>query len=164
MILMGDYTTIPDPDVIQDLTIFNISSPITGYNVLSIMPPYTLDFTFDNTFDKVYYEYLIANDQIFIQFMNIIMNEYYGGNTYILISKGPSYDYINESLCKLIQVRYGIIVQYINDIEDYSMLRYDTDVSFSVFGMEALVQDKERYALLYAEMTGMGEEDLPEEV
>ena len=59
---------------------------------------------------------------------------------------------------KLIQVRYGIVIQYINDIEDYNELRQDSDISFSIFGMENLIQDKERYALLYTQRYGIPED------
>lgn len=151
MILMGNYMNIPNQEQVDDLVLYNLSSPIMGFQVVDLLPPYELEFTYDNTFDKIYYDYIINNDNKFMNLMAIIMNEYHNRNTYIIVSEGQGYDYINESLMKLIQVRYGIIVQYINDKSDYEMLRDDTDISFSIFGMESLMIDKERYALIYTE-------------
>lgn len=142
---------IPDQDQVEDICIYNLTSPIEGYPILDLVPPNDLTFTYDNTFDKIYYEFILNNDDKFMNLMTIIMNEYYNKNTYLIVSEGMGYDYINESLMKLIQVRYGIIVQYIGDKSDYEMIRNDTDISFSIFGMDSLMQDKERFALLYAE-------------
>ena len=155
MILMGTYQNLPPEFAVDELIIYNFTSPLMGFPQINLLPPPQLEYTFDNTFDIEYYNYLINCDDAFMQLMLLIMAEYHNKNVYLLVSEGNGYDYINDSLMKLIQVRYGIVVQYINDIEDYNELRQDSDISFSVFGMENLIQDKERYALLYTQKYGI---------
>ena len=155
MILMGTYQNLPPEFAVDELIIYNFTSPLMGFPQINLLPPPQLEYTFDNTFDIEYYNYLINCDDAFMQLMLLIMAEYHNKNVYLLVSEGNGYDYINDSLMKLIQVRYGIVVQYINDIEDYDELRQDSDISFSVFGMENLIQDKERYALLYTQKYGI---------
>lgn len=152
---MGTYQNLPPEFAVDELIIYNFTSPLMGFPQINLLPPPQLEYTFDNTFDIEYYNYLINCDDAFMQLMLLIMAEYHNKNVYLLVSEGNGYDYINDSLMKLIQVRYGIVVQYINDIEDYNELRQDSDISFSVFGMENLIQDKERYALLYTQKYGI---------
>lgn len=158
MILMGTYQNLPPEFAVDDLIIYNFTSPLMGFPSINLLPPPNLQYTFDNTFDKMYYDYMINCDDAFMELMRLIMGEYHNKNIYLLVSEGNGYDYINESLMKLIQVRYGIVIQYINDIEDYNELRQDSDISFSIFGMENLIQDKERYALLYTQRYGISED------
>lgn len=155
MILMGTYQNLPPEFSIDDLIIYNFTSPLMGFPNINLLPPPQLDYTFDNTFDQMYYDYMINCDGAFMELMKLIMAEYHNKNIYLIVSEGNGYDYINESLAKLIQVRYGIVIQYINDIEDYNELRWDSDVSFSIFGMDNLIGDKERYTSLYEQMYGI---------
>ena len=152
---MGTYQNLPPEFAVDELLIYNYTRPLMGFTQINLLQPPQLEYTFDNTFDIEYYNYLINCDDAFMQLMLLIMAEYHNKNVYLLVSEGNGYDYINDSLMKLIQVRYGIVVQYINDIEDYNELRQDSDISFSVFGMENLIQDKERYALLYTQKYGI---------
>ena len=39
-----------------------------------------------------------------------------------------------------------------------SVMEKDSDISFSILGMENLIQDKERYALLYTQRYGISED------
>ena len=116
MILMGTYQNLPPEFSIDDLIIYNFTSPLMGFPNINLLPPPQLDYTFDNTFDQMYYDYMINCDGAFMELMKLIMAEYHNKNIYLIVSEGNGYDYINESLAKLIQVRYGIVIQYINDM------------------------------------------------
>ena len=148
MIIMGNYKCIPNPDIIDIdyINILNLSSPINGFGRLNLMPPIELKFTFDNTFDRMYYDYVIQNDSAFIEFMSkLIFPTYNGKNVYIIVNEGEGYDYINESIMKMIQARYGIVVNYVNEIEDYETLKDDYTVSFNYYGIMNFIPDSERY-------------------
>lgn len=151
MIIMGNYKHIPNVDIIdiEYNNILNLSSPINGFDRLNLLPPIDLKFTFDNTFDRMYYEYVINDNNAFIEFMSkIILPVYSGKNVYIIVNEGYGYDYINESIMKMIQARYGVVVNYINDIEDYFYIKDDYTVSFNSYGMINFIQDSEKYRQL----------------
>lgn len=128
-------------------TVFNLSSPVEGVPRLELLPPFQ---SYDiKQFDIEYYNYIINNDGVFYEFMSkIIMNLYFGINVIILIGKGEVYEFISESLQKLIQQRYGINSYVINDIEDYEMLNIDK-TQFSLQGLYNLDKDKERFIELF---------------
>ena len=65
-----------------------------------------------------------------------------GEDIYICISNGNVLDFLNESLAKFIQQRYGYNYQMINDISD---IDYYDDSSFSVPGLYKYDIDQERY-------------------
>ena len=65
-----------------------------------------------------------------------------GEDIYICISNGNVLDFLNESLAKFIQQRYGYNYQMINDISD---IDYYDDSSFSVPGLYNYDIDQERY-------------------
>lgn len=147
MILMGNYKCIPNGEIAINLeNIINLSSPIMGYNKVDIMPPFELKFTFDNQFDIAYYNFILQNDGPFFEFISKIINqEYMNMNVYIIVSEGQGYDYINEALIKMIQVRYGVIVRYITERIDYNELVDDTERSFNILGISNLDTDLERF-------------------
>lgn len=145
MIIMGNYRNIPNGEFTIH-SIVKLSGPIDGYTILDIMPPFELKFTFDNQFDRAYYDYIIQNDNVFFEFMSKLINpEYMNMNVYVIVNEGEGYDYINEALMKMIQVRYGIIVRYINERSDYYELVDDTDRSFNVLGIPNLDADLDRF-------------------
>lgn len=147
MILMGNYRNVPNGEIpILIDNIVNLSSPIMGFNRVEIMPPFELKFTFDNQFDMGYYDFIMQNDGPFFEFFSKIINqEYMNNNVYIIVSEGEGYDYINEALVKMIQVRYGVIVRYINEREDYYELVDDTERSFNILGIPNLDADLEKF-------------------
>lgn len=154
MIIMGNYLCIPQGEIdVDPENIVNLSSPIMGYNRLDIMPPLELKFTFDNQFDQEYYNYLIMNDGVFFELMNkVIIKEYMNENVYIIVSEGEGYDYINESLMKMINARYGFVIRYINDRSDYLYLNDNTELSFNIYGVANLDEDLERFRMIVSQI------------
>lgn len=126
--------------------IFNISSLKEGYRRLNILPLNYVSYVDEKQFDMDYANFLLNNDSMFVEFFTIINELYLGNNVILLVTFDPGFDYITESLTKLIQQRYGYNTHYINSIEDLYDIEDSTEFSFG--GLYNLDIDKERYILL----------------
>lgn len=143
MLLYGDINNIQ-----YDCEIYNFCSLIEGYKDAKLMPPNSLGAISEYDFDIKYMHYILDNDYIFMNFMSIIIDLYYGKNVYLIISeKNDEWcSMITESLLKLIQQRYGIVAAKIDSFED---IFYVKDSTFNpYYGLANLDMDKERYTYL----------------
>lgn len=141
MLLVGEYKNIHYIDN-RNLVVFNYSSLNEGYQKLNLMPPFDVDFMDFKTFDLKYADWIINNDEPFIRFFQIISALHQGLHVYIAINKSPVLDILNESICKLIQQRYGYNYQPINDPTD---VNYNDDSDFSIEGLFNFDNDNIRF-------------------
>lgn len=131
-------------------SILNLSSLNERFPRVAIMPPPNTILSDEYSFDKVYFDYIMNNDYIFLEFMKIIMPLYYGYDVYIEVTQGGNFDYITESLIRIIQQRYGYNSYIVNDPEDILMIGTEVvpEGEFSIQGLAMLDADKERYSYM----------------
>lgn len=131
-----------------DCEVYNFCGLVEGFRDANLMPPNSLGAISEYEFDIRYMHYILDNDYVFMNFMSIIMDLYYGKNVYLIISdiNNDWCSMITESLLKLIQQRYGIVAAEINSFED---IFYVEDSTFNpYYGLANLDMDKERYTYL----------------
>lgn len=134
------YNTIP----------MNLSSLNEDFPRVALMPPRDIHFANGEIFDADYANYIFNNDYVFLEFMKIIMNLYFGNNVCLLVSQNEVFDKVTESLLKIIQERYGYNGVIINEPDDIIPLcspAYE-DGEFSIQGLAMLDIDKERYSYI----------------
>ena len=123
--------------------------------MVNLIPPVKVsDYRDEKEFDIMYANYIINNDNAFIDLMKIIYDEYDSGNIdpiCILVERDEIRDCLTESLIKFIQQRYGINSYLINTVEDRE---YREPSSFDITGLYNLDQDKERFVLLTTAIEG----------
>lgn len=144
MLLYGDCRNIQD-----NCCVYNFCALVEGFQDAGLMPPNSLGALSEYDFDIKYMNYIFNNDMIFMNFMRIILDLYYGNNVYLIISNinDDWCSMITESLMKLIQQRYGINAVEIDSMED---LFYAEDSGFNPYwGVANLDVDKSRYTYLY---------------
>lgn len=131
--------------------IYNFNS-LKEYGIpMNLFPPNNLGAISEYDFDCKYANYIMTNDIIFMNLMNLIMDLYLGLNIFILVQydDGSFFDNNNsawntmliESFFKFIQQRYGINATWINSPEDIASAN---ETSFSDYGLINLDEDKER--------------------
>lgn len=138
--------------------VYNFSSTSNMGVRLNIIPPYTMDVFDERMFDVSYANYLLNDNNAFINYMQMIYNNYLGYNIFIIvgIDSFGGRERITESLMKFIQQRYDIIPRYVQslaDIPDY----YEEDI-IHLNGLFNLDMDKERYIYLTVSMEQLEEE------
>ncbi len=144
MLLVGDVKCLPD--YLEKLTILNLSSLVEGFPRVHLVPSVNPQYNSDKEFDIAYANYIFSNDSLFMEFMKIIYPLYTGKDVFLLVSRNENtHDIITESLCKLIQQRYGYNYQLLNNKED---INYYDDSNFSITGLATLDIDKERMSYL----------------
>lgn len=147
MLLFGDtrclekYLSITKGSTI----VLNFSSITEKYPVLDILPKERFDIDDSQQFDIAFADYIMSNDYRFCQFFNIPLGLYYSYDVFVLISRNDFFDILNESLMKLIQQRYGYVINEINTEED---LDYLVEGSFSIQGLYNLDLDNKRHLSL----------------
>lgn len=130
--------------------IYNLCSPYDVGIRLHHLIPLTLNIE-DPNFDFIYADYILNNNDAFMEMMNLVLNVYYGTDAYVLADEDNSYKYESfESLLKFLQQRYGLIIPYVRTKED---LESAEEIPLNIYGVMNLDIDKERYY-----------ESLPEEV
>lgn len=147
MLLFGDTKCLKKYLYItkKEVMILNFSSISEQYPVLDILPKERFDIDDSQQFDISFANYILNNDYRFCQFFKIILALYYSYDVFILVSKNEFYDILNESLMKLIQQRYGWVVNEINTEED---LDYLVEGSFTIQGLYNLDLDNKRFLSL----------------
>lgn len=145
MLVFCDHRCI-NKEIVDACVVFNLSSLLEGFERVSILPPFKLD-RYDRDFDIMYAEYIIQNDNVFYEFMKVMMAIYYGLDVVVLIDRMEVHEYVNESLIKFIQQRYGIIANNINELSDWENVE---DCDFSLQGLFNMDQDKERFTTIHA--------------
>lgn len=131
-----------------DCEVYNFCGLVEGFRDANLMPPNSLGAISEYEFDIRYMHYILDNDYVFMNFMSIIMDLYYGKNVYLIISdiNNDWCSMITESLLKLIQQRYGIVAAEINSFEDIFSVKDSTFNPY--YGLANLDMDKERYTYL----------------
>lgn len=99
-------------------------------------------------FDISYHNYIINNDNAFVQFMNMVIPVFTDPDTMVqvLINKSNFRDVITESISKLIQQRYGYNVYQVNETEDFI---YTEESDFSIPGLFIMDKDVNRWQTLH---------------
>lgn len=145
MLIVGDYNSIPgyeNPGISENMLVFNFSGYDMKCRRLDVYPPSNMNFLDDKEYDINYANYILNNDNIFCNLFDIIYLLYEGVNIYILVTRTPNVDIINESLLKFIQQRYGYNYQLING--KYDINEYDYS-NFSLSGLVNFDNDRKRY-------------------
>lgn len=144
MLLVGDVRCLPDS--IEKFVVLNLSSLAEGFHRVHLVPFFPTTYNNDKEFDIAYANYIFSNDSVFMEFMKIIYPLYTGNDVFLLVSRNEdTHDIVTESLCKLIQQRYGYNYQLLNDKYD---IDYYDDSNFSISGIQTLDMDKERMTYL----------------
>lgn len=147
MLLVGDIRCMPES--IDKFVVFNLSSLAEGYERVHLVPSIKTNYNDDKQFDIDYANYIFSNDLPFMELMKIVYQLYCGLDVFLLVSRNEdTYDIITESLCKLIQQRYGYNYQLLNTRDD---IDYYDDSDFNIYGIQTFDMDKERYTYLIAQ-------------
>lgn len=130
--------------------IFNTTSYKMGFIELKcLMPPNSLGYLTDRDFDIAYANYILGNDNLFVQFFQIIYNLYIGKDVYIIVNNDDWAVNLDQSIFKLIQQRYGVNAVLVNSEEDYIFAKMTMDCDFNKgYGIYNLDIDKERFSYL----------------
>lgn len=145
MLLVGDVRCLPDYYA-EKLVILNLSSLVEGFPRVHLVPSISASYNNDKEFDIAYANYIFSNDPVFMEFMKIVYPLYDGLDVFLLVSRNENtHDIITESLCKLIQQRYGYNYQLLNNKDD---IDYYDDSNFSIYGIQTFDMDKERLTYL----------------
>lgn len=145
MLVICDYKNLPMQYITakDNSVVLNLSSLIEGFQKVRLAPSVQPQLNDEKNFDIAYAEYIFSSDEPFVELIKIMYPLYEGRDVYLLVSRGEdTYDIVTESLCKLIQQRYGYNYQILNSIDDLNI--YD-DSGFSVSGIQMMDADKERY-------------------
>lgn len=144
MLVVGDVRCLPDS--LDKFVILNLSSLAEGFQRVHLVPSVSASYNDDKQFDIDYANYIFSNDYAFMEFMKIMFPLYMGQDVFLLVSRNENtHDIITESLCKLIQQRYGYNYQLINTKDD---IDYYDDSNFNIYGIQTFDQDKERMTYL----------------
>lgn len=141
-------------DYVEANKVYNLTSMREGFENLQILiPPHMIGKTYDREFDIAYCQYIMMNDNVFVEFFRIIQNLYCGLNVYLMISDDEWSENLCQSLLKLIQQRYGYNGYQITVPDDYidAAMRDETDFDKS-YGTINLDQDKLRYEAIVKTM------------
>lgn len=153
MLMYGNGVVIKDILEMPDVRVYNFSSLREGFPRLNLMPPHNLGANSEYEFDVNYANYIFSNDIVFMNFMTIIIELYYGHSVFLLISEDEWSLLLIDSLMKLIQQRYGVNGVLVNTMEDLAFAKEDT---FQDYGIMNLDMDKERYTYLDQQYKMMG--------
>lgn len=148
MLFCGDHTLINHLN--PDTKIFNLNSPLEGYEQLKLVPYYQISFDTNDerSFDINYANYVLSNPSTFNELMKVMMILYEGLDVYILIYRdGDYFEMLAESLLKLIQQRYGYNYHMLGIPEDleHALSCDPNDDYFTTYGLFNLDNDKELY-------------------
>ena len=147
MFLYGTNAAVSIVDV-ERTAIYNITSLREDLPVLYIVPPKDLGYLSDYDFDVAYYNYVLNNDQIFLQFFQIVMNLYMGHDVLLVFSDDNWSENLAESILKMIQQRYGYNGAYIESMQDYIDASLTLEFKFEPYLLYNLDEDKKRFAYL----------------
>ena len=101
----------------------------------------------DYEFDLAYANYIMNNNNAFVEFFQVIYNLYIGKDVFIAVDNDLEWaENVLESLLKFIQERYGYTAIKIESEEDYDFARKNFICDFNPeFGIYNLDIDKERF-------------------
>lgn len=145
MLLYGTIRAVKH--IPTESVIFNYTGLSEDFPRIGLLPPRVLGASSEYDFDMKFYDYLINNDEIFMEFMKIILLLYEGKDVFLIISEDEWSTILIESLLKVIQQRYGINGAKIDTEED--MLYVEESDFDPGYGLLNLDQDKERYTYIF---------------
>ncbi len=147
MLIFGSAKLIEQLSV-EKFVILNFSSLVNNYEQLHLIPdPKTMPNT-EYEFDQAYANWIMSNDEQFIDLMKIVFPLFCGYNVFVVVnwyeySESPYLANINETLIKFIQDRYGYSASIINTEEDYlGQHRSSLESDFSIEGLANMDFDK----------------------
>lgn len=152
MLMYGPAQSIQYLD--RETIIYNINSLVEGLNRLQLMPPNNLGASNEYEFDYNYMMYIMSNDNVFIEFMKIMIPLYQNtSDVFLVIDDQELWCLeVTDSLTKLIQQRYGINGVLIESKEDY--LEAVDDYFNPEFGIQNMDEDSQRYQELFYKING----------
>lgn len=159
MLMVG---TIQHLFLTEKTVILNFCSLNESYPRLHLLPPnyvqniignpyiqnYQIAENSEYAFDVDYANWIMSNDDVFIDFMQIIYPLYEGKDVFLLVTDDPILDMYVQSLLKFIQQRYGYNGFYVTCTEDVFNA---VEQTVSDFGVINLIADKERLSFLAAQ-------------
>lgn len=145
-----------NPDIAQyfkkKTIIYNLSSLYSGYkdatclitnmNIINNTGIPTNNYVETVDFDIQYANAIMQDPLMFTTFMDIIQCDYIGYNALILVYREYYRDTVMESLCKLIQQRYGCNAWIVESLDDIETLR---ESFYTPTGIMQLNNDLNRY-------------------
>ena len=130
--------------------VVNFSSLYEGINdgLMCLIPPNNLGAISEYDFDVKYMNYILENDNIFVNFMGLVISIFNGADYFLVVDDSTDWSkMLIESLLKLLQQRYGLNGYYVKDIEDIGP---NMDTQFNTqYGLMNYDIDVERYLYLY---------------
>lgn len=147
MIIFGPANAI---DYDRQMVILNLSGFVERFERVNILPTFVCQPGTEAIFDRMYVEYILNNNQVFYEFMKIMIPLYNGNDVYVIVS--DMLDYATESLQKFILARYGIIANNIYSLEDWATVM---ESSFNITGVYNIDIDKERFINVFIDYNGM---------
>lgn len=144
MLIFGSPKCIPTiKSQFEDFKVINFDCYIIGYPNANLLPiNVSTDYYNDRDFDIAYANYLMGNDNVFINFFNLIIELHMGNNIFLISNNETGYVNLSESLMKFIQQRYGFNGGFAAEPED---LFYIKESSFTVEGLANFDNDRSRY-------------------
>ena len=152
MLVFASARAVINNEIIMSrcFNIYNLSSPIEGFNRLDLFIQPSKLFSYDSKdFDIKYYNFIM--NVKFMELMKVMMDLYYGKDVIILISDNIDNNIVSESLQKVIQQRYGLLSYVLYEPDDFASISIDKS-EFSIQGLYNLDQDKERYTQILNSM------------
>ena len=134
----------------KNSVIININANVTGFYNLCLTPnlaqlrgcnPCSQEF------DDWYLTQLFENDNLFINFMQIMCNLRNGKDVILLMYRGSElFDAMNEALLKIIQIRYDYNYQIVDSPDGFDY--YQDNSAFTARGIMQFDQDYQKYQYL----------------
>lgn len=144
MLIFGSPKCIPTIKAyFEDFKIVDFNCGIIGYlnaNLLPLSVP--VDKYNDQDFDNAYANYIMGNDNVFVNFFNLIIELHMGHNIFLISNNADLSINLPESLMKFIQYRYGFNGGICEEPED---IQYMKESSFTVEGLCNFDADRLRY-------------------
>lgn len=152
LLLLGNYSIYNVSSMMQSQTIQKLDIYPTNIMMYeTVIQSKSSNNLNEYQLDQVYVAMLMNNDAVFMQFMKIMRDLYFGVNVVLLVYREEQvFDGITESLCKFIQQRYGYNYQLINVVED---LNENDNSNFTVSGIINFDADNSRYLKLLASLS-----------
>lgn len=129
--------------------IININANVQGFYQLCLTPDLKMlggINVFSQEFDDWYVYQLLNNDSLFMNFITLVSHLRNGKDVILLMyNKSEVFDAMNESLLKLIQIRYGYNYQV---LDETCNIDYYDQSCFSTPGIVQFDQDYQRYQSL----------------
>ena len=133
----------------SDTYVYNLASFIEGpIKLRSLIPPEEIGRLVDYDFDINYANFIMGNNDAFIELYTLMLQLQLGKDIFILVSDTDWTENLVESLFKFIQQRYGYDGIRINNEEDYNHFKdkvYDFNTGYGLYNLDS---DRDRYSYI----------------